>query len=88
MRRSALLLCDDGGCGIRSRAAFFSRDDATRLAIVATAIDRMMTPSDIQVEISGAHSIGSPSLMNGSSFTCMAWKTSFRPMKARMNAMP
>ena len=37
----------------------------------------MMTASDIQVEISGAHSIGSPLLMNGSSFTCIAWKTSF-----------
>ena len=69
-------------------SARFSRADATRLAIVATAIDTMMTPSDIQVEISGAHSMGSPSLMNGSSLTCIAWKTSLTPMKARMNAMP
>ena len=43
---------------------------------------------DIQVEISGAHSMCSPLLMKGSSLTCIAWNTSFTPMNARMKAMP
>ena len=55
---------------------------------MATAIEAMMTASEVQVSISGAHSIGWPPLMNGSSFSCRAWKTSFTPMKARMNAIP
>ena len=59
-----------------------------RLAAVATTIETMMTPSDIQVEMSGTHSMCSPPLMNGTSFSCIAWKMSFTPMKARMNAMP
>ncbi len=41
-----------------------------RLAIVATAIAAMMTPSETQVLISGIHSMCCPPLMNGSSFSC------------------
>ena len=42
----------------------------------------MITASDSQVLISGTHSMCSPPLMNGSSFSCRAWNTSFTPMKA------
>lgn len=77
-----------GPSGSRAVPARRSRADATRLATVATTIDTTITPSDIHVEISGAHSMCSPPLMNGSSLTCIAWKKSLTPMKARMNAMP
>ncbi len=49
---------------------------------------RQKPPSDTHVLISGIHSTCLPPLMNGSSFWCSAWKTSFTPMKARMNAIP
>ena len=61
-----------------------SRRLAMRLATVATTIDATITTSDIQVEISGAHAMDSPPLMNGSSLTCMACRISLTPMKARM----
>ena len=71
-------------------ATAFSRSffDEMRLVIVATAIAAMMTPSDVTVEIYGAQSTCSPPLMKGSSLTWSAWKNSFTPMNARMNAMP
>ncbi len=37
---------------------FFSREDEIRLATVATAIEAKITPSETQLLMSGAHSIG------------------------------
>ncbi|OUD85926.1 hypothetical protein BC477_16065 [Clavibacter michiganensis subsp. michiganensis] len=59
-----------------------------RLATVATTIDARITTRLTMVGISGAHSMPSPPLTNGSVFSCIAWSTSFTPMKKRMNAMP
>ena len=47
-----------------------------------------MTASETNVEISGTQVTGWPPLRKGSSFSCRAWKMSFTPMKARMNASP
>ncbi len=55
---------------------------------MATVIVSAMKLSENQIGISGAHSMCSPPLMKGSSLTCIAWKTSFTPMKARMTARP
>ena len=47
----------------------------------------MMTASDRPVLISTT-STGSPSLMNGTLFSCSACRISFTPMKARIAASP
>ena len=47
-----------------------------------------MTTSDSQIGMSGAHGMGSPPLMNGSSFSCMACRISLTPMKPSRNASP
>ena len=65
-----------------------SRFVFARLATVATVIVRRMNDSENQIGISGAHSIGSPPLMKGTSFTCIACSTSFTAMKPRITARP
>jgi len=49
---------------------------------------KTMARSESQIGISGAQSIGSPPLMKGSSFSCIAWRISFTPMKASSTARP
>ena len=54
------------------RASISSCDmfrETTRLAIAVTARVPTMTTRDSQIGMSGAHGMGSPSLMNGSSFS-------------------
>ena len=62
--------------------------DLIRLATVVTTSVPMITSSESQIGISGAHSTCSPPLMNGSSFSCRACRISLTPMKPSRNASP
>src|SRR5690625_1622248 len=61
--------------------------DFSRLAMAVAISTTMITPRLSSVLICGTCK-GSPPLMNGSSFSCSACRTSFTPMNARMNDSP
>ena len=57
-------------------------------ATVVTTRVPTMTSSETQIGMSGAQSMGSPPLMNGSSFSCSACSTSLTPMKREQERQP
>ena len=85
---SASFVRNDGYWGNKAipdkLAVTFAADEAAQiLALQGNQLDVVQ-----QVSISGAQAMCSPPLRNGNSFSCIAWRISLTPMKARRKARP